>query len=147
VVNASTLIHDVKIALKGILTSGLTDPISATRPATDKFVLLGYPDRATTYPHVIITHSGDVENRLTFCSGVNQVNLEFEISIFSKSTKQADEIYDNIKNIIRNSIGSVHIAQMNNPKFLGGYDDFSLSEGREGVHQKVITYGLTYEYV
>ena len=101
-VNSSTFLADSINLIRDNLNSNITDPISTTRPAGERFVLTSYPKRAVTYPTITIIDKGIVQPfRLGMQSEGTAIKLDVEIRIWGRNVKERDELFDEIYTWLR----------------------------------------------
>ena len=71
----------------------VTDPISSTRNAKERFVLTAYPRRNVTYPIITVRSRGfNSIERGGFQSSVTINRLGIEIRVWARNVKERDEL-------------------------------------------------------
>ena len=140
-VASTTFLADTVNLIRNNLNSNITDPISATRPGGEKFVLTEYPKRAVTYPIITVTDAGITQpQRLGMQSESTAIFITLEIRIWAKNVVQRDELFDSIYTWLRtNQFGGSEAltdAELH---------DFTLNSvvnvneiGQEGIKSKVL---------
>lgn len=116
-VSSVSILADTLYFLKSFLGggSGVTDPISSTRPAGQAFVMTSYPTRAVTYPLITIkdlnTNSG---RALGLQSEAHFTTLTFEVRVWARNIKERDQLADSVYNKLKdNQIGASGTSQAN----------------------------------
>ena len=100
-VNSSTIRSDTTIFLRDIIRASISDPLTG-RPASDKFVMTSYPQRAALYPIVTIkVRNIDQIQRMGMQSEETSVNILVEIRVWGRNVKERDEIGDEIYQLLR----------------------------------------------
>jgi len=94
--NRNTLIKDVLFFLKNELSTNITDPISATRGNSSKFVMTSYPEREVKYPLITLEVNNIEETRAGMQTTAMDINLEVTLRIWSKSITQSDKLAQEI---------------------------------------------------
>jgi len=100
-VRSTNLIKDTLFFVKGFLESNITDPITSTRPTADKFVLVSYPSRNTTYPLITVKQVNYSDRKLGMQSTVREVRVRVEVRVWALSPTQRDTISDEIYSDVR----------------------------------------------
>ena len=103
VVSSDHFIRDLLFFVKDSLTSGVTDPISATRSTQSNFIMTSYPQRLAQYPLITI--------KLTNFSGASSgmqtnamdVVMSIEIRIWGRNQKEKDELANDCYKILRDA--------------------------------------------
>jgi len=113
-VQTATILRDTIFYIKDFLDGEITDPIS-NRPTNQKFIMTSYPTRATTYPLITIKDTNSYDSQtLGFQSEASQHYIEIEIRVWAKSTKQRDDMADQIYQKLKdNQIGASGTSQAN----------------------------------
>jgi hypothetical protein len=143
VVNSGSIVRDSTLLLRQILASGITDPISGTRPTNSKFILTGYPDRPATYPIITIKSNYGNTERLGAFSESMKVGVDVEVRAWARNNKERDQLGDDVFRSLRNmQINSGSGTEVN---YL--YDYHIISSGdldedsKEGIHSKIVRLG------
>lgn len=100
-ISADTAIHDSTLLLRGILSSGIVDPISGTRNSDSRFVLTAYPDKTTEYPQISVQAINYSTQRLGIASEMQWAKIPFEIRAWCRSVTEKDNITDQIVKTLR----------------------------------------------
>ena len=114
-VATSTLLRDVLFYVKNFLDSNVTDPISATRPTNQEFVMTSYPTRPVRYPLITIKDTNSFDNgAMGLQSEAAFYTIQVEVRVWcdtvSQRDKLAQEIYQKLKD---NQIGPSGTSQAN----------------------------------
>lgn len=107
-----TIIKDVLGFLKNELNTNITDPISATRGSSSKFVMTSYPEREVKYPLITLEVTNIEESRAGMQTAAMDVSLTVDMRIWTLSVTQSDklasEILDRLADIqFTSEIGSI----------------------------------------
>ena len=103
-ISTNTFLADTIVFLRDDFLNNITDPISATRPSVQKFVMTSYPVRGVTPPMITIKYlSTRDKDRLGMQSNLHWYNLDFEVRIWAKGVAQRDEISQQVINRIRSN--------------------------------------------
>ena len=101
-VRSSTFVADLVNFLRDKFNDNITDPISSSRAANDRFVLTEYPRRAVKYPVITITDTGTrQEARLGFQAEGTVLRLGIEIRIWARNVVERDELFDEVYTWLR----------------------------------------------
>ncbi len=94
-VDVQKILRDVIYFLKTDISTNITDPLTATRPANQRFVLTEYPTRPVQYPIITIkdTNSYSVEKG-GMQSEAFLHYVEMEIRIWARNVKERDTLTD-----------------------------------------------------
>lgn len=133
------------IKVRDYLRTNLTDPISGTRASDTRFVVTTYPERKAEYPHVIVYQVDGDGHRVGGNATMFRYTLLISIDVQSKSTKQLDEICDDVLNQMRQGLQTFHdygMIAMRLPSFPRWNP---MPEGTQ-VHRKSMEYAF-YVYV
>lgn len=148
----STIIHQSLLNLRDILTSGCSDPISATRTSDSKFITLKGSRRPKEFPVVVLDCVSSSSYPLGIASEAMGINLIFRADIQSTSvgydSKGVDWVYDDVFDALRtNQRGISPISGTESH----GLKDFRLlnvmnidEPGPEGLHRRILTFRYTY---
>ena len=141
-VEAGSIVSNVTLKIRALLASGLTDPISSSRPNGSYLVNTSWPEKNQIYPIVVIDVKMQNATRMgAYNSYSMEVPIQAKISTFANSRSGADLMGGEIFNILRNSQFSgasthdfgLHDFQLTN--------EFPIDEpGRFGIHRQVQTY-------
>lgn len=140
-INTTTFIKDTVIQIKTDLASGVTDPISSSRPTGEKFVMTSYPQRATHYPLItvrLINVNSPVS--LGAQSSLHLVTLPLEIRVWARNETEKD----NLSQLVLNRLRSIqHTASTGTIQ--AGLFDFKMNSavnvdenGEEGIKSRVL---------
>ena len=144
-VNSSTFLSDAILLIRDKLRSNITDPISSSRPATEKFVVTSYPQRAVTYPIISVVDRGiNQSRRLGMASEGILISLNVEIRIWATNVAQRDELTQQVFNYLRqNQLDTTTGLSESN------LHDFTLlsavnitEDGEGGIKSKVCEYNF-----
>lgn len=132
---AGSIINNTVLYLRSVLASGITDPISGSRPANSNFLMTSYPDRPAKYP--IITLKGRKTG--AFLLGDNttnmRVDLAVEIRAWARNDKEKDQLGDSIfYQLYTNKSGTEAQGLY---EFKVSSEGDVVEEGKEGIHSKV----------
>jgi len=139
-VESTTFIRDATLFIRDLIAT-VTDPISTTRGSKSKFVATAYPERFTEYPMITVicdNISGDRDGMRS--EGMN-LSLDFEIRVWSKSTKQRDTLSQDVLTTLRTKQIDASTGSIANNLF-----GFSLGSavnvdepGENGIHSRVMS--------
>ena len=145
-----SILHDVVIRMKTLLASGITDPLSRGG-AGSSFVMAAFPEKKVNFPIITVKANMGTSTKMGMYSEMAFIPVNVGLDVWTKSTKQRDEISGSIFNLLRTSeydidatTGSGTILErLYDFKLLGTVD---LDEpGKDGLHRKVIN--CRYNYV
>ncbi len=142
-VASATFLADAINLIRDKVRTNVTDPISSTRPGTEKFCLTSYPKRAVTYPIITITDRGIIQpQRLGMASEGTLITIDIEIRIWGRNVKERDELFDEVYQYLRTNQLDVATGLSES-----NLHDFSLSSavnvdepGEAGIRSKVCEY-------
>jgi len=100
-ISGDTAIHDATLLLRGILSSGVVDPISATRSSDSRFIITAYPEKTTEYPQVSVQAINYSTQRLGMASEMHWAKIPFEVRAWCRSVTEKDNITDQIVKTLR----------------------------------------------
>jgi hypothetical protein len=146
-INTDTFISDTVLMIRDELLNNITDPISATRPAGEKFVMTSYPQRTVTYPIITIQNTNiSGIGRMGLSSEIHMVELPVEVRIWAKNVAQRDTLAQQVINQLRDfeldADGSVNGNLWNySIESAVNVDD----DGDAGVKSKVV--GVRYKFI
>lgn len=144
-VASATPIHDTTVYLRDLLLNNVTDPSSAGRPSDSKFCMTSFPQRTVHYPLITIEQINFRDVQLGISSQQSRIEIGIEINIWSKSTKQRDQLADSVYNVIRTNQLSGTSALSEGLFDMKITNIFNLDEeGKEGIHRKVIELKYTF---
>lgn len=144
-VASSTFIADTLILLRDKLRSNITDPISSTRPSTEKFVMTSYPDRAVRYPLITLKLQNVAgPNRLGMQSELMTVTLPVEIRVWARNEKEKDELSQQVIEYLRGNqldSGGTIEANLHDFRILSAVDvpEASNEDGKPSPKSRVIS--------
>jgi len=98
----STLLRDVLFFIKDDLDGEITDPVSSTRPANEKFIMTSYPQRTVQYPLITIKAINVEAPRAGMQTSRLDITLLLEIRIWGRNQKEKDEMYTQILDRLAN---------------------------------------------
>lgn len=93
-----TLLSDLLGFLKDLISTNITDPISATR--NSKFVMTSYPEREVKYPLITLQITDINESRAGMQSTAMDIGLVVEVRIWTKSVGQSDKLAQNVLDLL-----------------------------------------------
>jgi len=141
----STVLHDITVYLKGLLQANVTDPIVGSRSSSSKFIMTSFPMRVAEYPLITIKTSMDSGVGLGMASEAMEIRNVIQISIWSKSTKQRDELFDSVLYALRsNQLGTGTIAENLYDLTLVNAFDLSEDVGQEKIHRKIAEFSYKF---
>lgn len=139
---SNSFISETTLAIRDILISGVSDPISSSRTGDEKFVVTGYPQRTVKYPILtVLATNSPVPTRLGLRSEMAFATVELEIRIWARNNKERDVLTDLVHNQLRGiqtdaSTGTIDLG-------LYGFQITSMvnvsEEGPGAIQSKVIT--------
>lgn len=94
------LLTDVFSFLKTNIASGVTDPISASRPGNSKFVMTSYPQREAVYPIITIKCRNYKAKRAGMQTTAQDIQMVIEIRIWARNEKEKDILFVQVQNYI-----------------------------------------------
>lgn len=103
-VNSQTFLSDTIIYIRDDLRDNIVDPISATRPSNENFVMTSFPQRSVTYPIITIRdiNTEDIR-RLGIGSELHLIRIPLEIRIWARNIKEKDELFQVVVNRLRST--------------------------------------------
>lgn len=101
VISTADFIQDVTLFLKNDLVSGVTDPIQATRPSGEKFILTSYPQRVVNYPLITIKTLNISTIKLGMSSEMVKADVLVEIRVWARNMKELDDLSQDVINRLR----------------------------------------------
>jgi len=147
----ATLVHDTVTKIATFLQNNCTDPISATR-AQSVWVFTSYPERNIEYPFITIAHSAHRDEYTSIGTEYKTVFTTLRIEVWSKSTKERDEVWDDIYDELRHhytttdgSSDSVTSIGLRDMIVTNSVDiDMDSPRGRGHIHRKISTIQFTF---
>lgn len=138
-VTTGSFISDSILFLRNVLRSGIQDPLSGR---TGSFIFTSYPKSNTVYPIITIKNTGITTQKLGMSSETSLSNMRYEAKVFSKNSKECDNLTQNIINILRtNQFGT---NSTNDEQVFGFKIDSVVpvvtDDGINTIHQKSITF-------
>jgi len=103
VVESGTFIRDLLFYVKDTLTTGVTDPITATRSTQSRFVMTSYPSRFTQYPLITVklsNYSGPSSGMQTNAMDITAI---IEIRVWARNQKEKDELANDCFIVLRDA--------------------------------------------
>jgi len=145
-VDPATMTHDFTVWIRDALINNITDPVSASRNANSKFVCTSFPQRLAEFPLIVVGVTSMRHTRLGLRSEETLASVNFEVRIFSKSTKQRDVLWDEVYNFLRTyQFGSGESVSAELFDFMLVNCTNIDEDGKGGIHQKVAE--LSYKIV
>ena len=141
-VSQATIIHDTVTKLRTFLTNNLT---AGT-------VFTAYPEKAVDYPIITITHAGMRDEHTALGTEFKNVYITIRIEIWSKSTIQRDQIWDDIYDELRHhyltaDASGDYLANLglHDPVIVSCVDiDTESPRGRGHIHRKIAEIQFTF---
>lgn len=101
-VTASTFMSESVLWLRDYLLANITDPISASRPSGQKFVMTSHPKRKVTYP-LIVVEDEDMPylGRDGSDSYTQYYNLVMTVTVYGRNVAERDSLFESIANTLR----------------------------------------------
>lgn len=96
-VASATLIADVVTKLKTFLTNNISVGT----------VYTSYPEKEVNYPIIILAHAGFRDEHISIGTEYKGVTITIRIEVWSQSTKERDEIWDDIYDELRHHYTTV----------------------------------------
>ena len=152
-IGTASFIHDSVILLRNLLASGITDPVSASRSGTDsRFIMTSFPQHSVLYPLITIKQLGMVDiERMGMSTEQKRLYARYEVDVWSKSTKQRDEIAGSVYNVLRtnqlgieNNISGTVVEGLYNFQLINMFDRVEGEKEREKIHRKVLEFSYVY---
>lgn len=137
----NTFLADTVILIRDKLRTNITDPLVSSRPATERFVMTSYPQRAVTYPIItVVDRNVSQPQRLGMGSEGTILTITLEIRIWARNVRERDELFDEVYNYLKNNQlddGTGLVASN-----LNGFNMTSAininEEGEQGIKSKVM---------
>lgn len=134
---------DTIIFLRDLLSTNVSDPLGASRPSGEKFVMTSYPQRIVNYPLITVKDSGFADIRKGgMQSEVTIMRVSVEVRVWARNVKERDEITQEVYDTLRDEqlTASTGTRQAN-------LLDFALKSGvnvddpgDDGIKSKVMTF-------
>lgn len=142
VISSDTFIKDATLAIRAIISSGVTDPISSRRSSDSHFVVTAYPESVAEFPLISIMDTNITTTRLGIASEMQWAKIPFEIRVWARNQTEKDLLTQQTLKTLRTnqytatSTGTVDIG-------LYGYDVDNTTDvnepGKNGIKSKIIT--------
>jgi len=101
-VSTSTFIQDTIKFIRNTLSTGITDPISASRTGRERFVMTSYPQRPVKYPIITVRSEGQADiKRLGMRSESSWTKLPIEVRIWARNETEKDSLTQSVHNVLR----------------------------------------------
>lgn len=100
VINADTFISDIVLFIRNYLRTNITDPVSRS---SAQFVMTSYPKREVQYPLITIKSTGITTSKLGIGSSTNRADVKIEVRVWSKNSKEADTITQEVINDMKDA--------------------------------------------
>jgi len=141
-VSSASIIGDIVIKLKTLLTTNLA---SGT-------VYTAYPHKSVDYPYITITHAGFRDEHVAIGTEYKRAFITVRIEVWSQSTKERDEIWDDIYDELRHhyitldgSGDSITSIRLFDPVILSCMDiDTDSPRGSGHIHRKISEIQFTF---
>ena len=101
VISTNNFISDSTLLLRTIVSSGVTDPISGTRPSNTQFVVTAYPEKTVAYPHISIQNTNISSRKLGMASELSYCSIPMEIRVWALSIGKRDDLTEQTINTLR----------------------------------------------
>jgi len=111
-VSSNTFIRDVLFFIKNSLTTGVTDPITATRNSQSAFIMTSHPQRFVEYPLITIKLTNQSAVSAGMQTNAMDVIASIEVRVWARNQKEKDELANDCYIVLRDlqftaSTGSV----------------------------------------
>lgn len=145
VLSAGSIVHDVVLAARGWIASGVTDPIAGTRPGSSVFTATNFPTKDVQYPIITIGAKRSTSHTLGALNDLQQVYVDLQVRVYARNVKERDGLADAVNQTLRT--GAYGVSSGSQP--LGLFDFKQLNEGdldepddksKQKVYQKIQTY-------
>jgi hypothetical protein len=139
VVTTGSFLSDSILFLRNVLCSNVSDPLTSR---TGSFIFTSYPKSNTVYPIITIKNTGIATQKLGMSSETSLSKMKYEVKVFSKNSKECDNLTQNIINVLRtNQFGT----NSTNEEQVFGFNIDSVvpivsEDGINTIHQKAITF-------
>ena len=110
---STNILRDVIFYIKDFLDGQITDPLSSTRPAQEKFIMTSYPQRPVRAPFITIKDINSFDSEtLGLQSEAMRHYTDIEIRIWARNVQERDEMADSIYQLLKdNQIGTSGTSQ------------------------------------
>ena len=137
-VNQSTFLADTVILLRDEILDNITDPISASRNSTQKFVITSYPRRNVTYPVVTVIDRGISDWRQSgMQSTISVQRLGIEIRIWARSHREKDELSQQVMDRLRSRVVTFSSTEKLHGMKIDSMENVD-EPGENGIKSKII---------
>lgn len=151
-INNVSILSDSLRRMKELIASGITDPISASRSASSRFVMSTFPERNAEYPLITVSNRHGPSDRLGMQSEVMNLPVQFTVQVWGDTMKNKDTLAGSVLNLLRVSqYGIDSIANTGTGTNIEGLYDLQLTnmfdldeEGKKGLHRKVIEFNYNF---
>lgn len=96
----STFLRDIVLFLRNTLRTTVTDPITRT---DNSFVMTSFPKRNTQYPLITVRNTGCDTRRLGIGSETIWINVNIEVRVFARNSKECDSLTEDVVNTLRSA--------------------------------------------
>ena len=136
VINRSKAIKDTVLLVRDVLASGITDPISATRSSTSKFVVTSWPERITQYPIITVEQQGWSAGYLGMGTTDTLSKVGLELNVWTQKVEQRDSLAGSVLAVIETTrtalvASGLHDLRWTNVSSIN-------AEGKAGIHRTLI---------
>ncbi len=143
-VATATFIKDATLMLRDDLIANITDPISAKRSGTDKFVMTSYPERNVKYPIITVRRKSlPTGLALGAQATVHWTDMEMEVRVWARNVAEKDKLLQEVINRFRSARLTTYAA--------GGMFDFEIRSivdvdepGEAGINSGIMTVGFRF---
>jgi hypothetical protein len=137
-INTSTFLSDIILFLRDSLRLTMIDPLDRT----EGFIFTSYPKTNVQYPIITIKNTGLKTTKLGIGSEVNLIDLNIEIRIWARNSKENDILTQDIINELRQLQYGTNSTTENE---IFGFTLLSSNpivetEGDNTIHSKVLTF-------
>jgi len=145
-IGSNTFISDSLLLLRSIIASGVSDPISGTRPTSSNFVMTDYPTRIATYPIITIKHQDFKTRRLGMRSEQNYVTMQVQVRVWARNEREKDHLTQEVYSTLRTKQTDTGTGTIDNELF-GFLVNSSVSVDEEGDKPKSKIIQLQYNVI
>ena len=140
VISTENFVQDSVLLIRAICSSGITDPISATRSGDSQFVLTAYPTRTVQYPHLVINQGNITTRRLGIASESEYATIPFSVRCWARNSREKDSLAQQVVNTLRDRQLGGGSGTIDNGLFgIKGLSAVDIVENiQQGPHSKVI---------
>lgn len=141
----ATALHDTIIFIRDLISTNVSDPISASRSGNERFVMTAFPERDVKYPIITVQDSGITDVSLGMQTEQSAIATNIQIDIWAKDTRTRDTLYDSVYDTLRtNQIGAGGTREETLFDFrlinVNNLDE----DGKEGIHRKMMEIQYTF---